>query len=99
MAVQHCRVQIRAGSELFVVDGQNEGAGPALPLGKLAQVPVTGHARTETFGLDACAKAREYLNPDVFSERKLSSMMMMGKRNSPLQAPATGQKQKNRREV
>ena len=43
--VQHSRVQIRAGGEFLVINRQNESAGPALLLGKLSQVAVTGHTQ------------------------------------------------------
>ena len=43
--VQHSRVQIRAGGELLVIDGQDESAGPALLLGKLSQVTVAGNTQ------------------------------------------------------
>jgi hypothetical protein len=45
----------------------------------------------------ACAKAL-IPRPEVFSERKSSSMMMMGKRNFMAQPPAT-QNTANSREV
>jgi hypothetical protein len=79
--VQHGRVQIRAGCELFVVNRQNEGAGAALLLRKLAQIAVAGNAQhLKAFDSMACARAR-MPKPEVFSERKSSSMMTMGKRN------------------
>ena len=44
---------VPAVSKLFIVDGQNESAGPALLLRELAQVAVTGHAQhLEALGLN-----------------------------------------------
>jgi hypothetical protein len=43
--VQHRRVEVGADGELLVVDRQDEGAGPALLLGELAQVAVARDAQ------------------------------------------------------
>ena len=69
--VQHRRVELGAGRELFVVDAQNERAGPALLLGELAQVAVAGGAQhLETFFFDGLgqrtdAKTRGVLGAEV----------------------------------
>ena len=39
---QHDGVQPLAHRELFIVDGQNESAGPALLLGKLRKIAIAG---------------------------------------------------------
>jgi membrane protein implicated in regulation of membrane protease activity len=70
--VQHHRVQVRAGRELLVVDGQDEGAGARLLLRELRQVAITGHAQhLEALGLDGLrqrtdAQARGILGAEVF---------------------------------
>ena len=69
--VQHRRVQVGAGRELLVVDRQDEGAGPTLLLGKLAQIPITGdtqHFKTLSLyrlGQRANAQARRVLGPEI----------------------------------
>jgi hypothetical protein len=65
--VQHRRVQLRPGRELFVVDRQDEGAGAALLLGKLAQVAVAGDAQhLEALLLDGLAPAPGCPGPRCF---------------------------------
>ena len=60
--VQHCGVEVGAGGEFFVIDGQDERAGTALLLGKLAQVAIAGnpqHLKAFFFNrLSQCADAQ-----------------------------------------
>ena len=79
--VQHRRIEFRARRELLVVDRQDERRRARLLLRELRQVAVARHAQDfHSFLLDRRASAR-MPRPDVFSERKSSSMMTMGKRN------------------
>ena len=70
--IQHRRVQIRSRGEFFVVNRQNECAGTALLLGKLAQVAIAGDAQhLKALGLDRLgqgpdAQARGVLRAKVF---------------------------------
>ncbi len=51
--VHHRRIEIRAGREFLVIDGQDEGAGAALLLRELREVTVAGHPQDlEAFALD-----------------------------------------------
>ncbi len=68
---EHRRVGLGAGRELLVVDRQDERAGAALLLGKLAEVAVAGHAQhLEALALDglgerADAQPRRVLGAEV----------------------------------
>ena len=65
--VHHRRVQVRPGGEFLVVNRQDEGTGPALLLGELAQVAITGDAQhLETFGLNGLRQRADAQPGSVF---------------------------------
>jgi len=65
--VQHRRVELRAGGELFIVNRQDEGTGAALLLCELRQIPVTGDAQhLETLFLNGASQRPDAQARGVF---------------------------------
>ena len=65
--VQHRGVQVGAGCEFLVVDGQNEGASTALLLRKLAQIPIAGDSQNfKTLGLNGLCHGANAQTRGVF---------------------------------
>ena len=70
--VHHHRVQIGTRRKLFIVNRQNERAGPRLLLGKLTQVAVTGHAEhLRTLGLNRVGQGTDAQSRCVFRAKIL----------------------------